>query len=77
MSHFRSLKTRTLFSTVAIAALALTPALGDETGSFGDIDRLEINDLIGAVEVRTGPGSQTHVTITDGGQRRIPGSYER
>lgn len=63
--------TKTIFSSVALAALTAS-AFADETGDFGNIDDLVIEDFIGTVEIKTSRSKDVRAVITDGKNASYP-----
>ncbi len=63
--------TKTILSSVALAALTAS-AFADETGDFGNIDGLVIEDFIGTVEIKTSRSKNVRAVITDGKNASYP-----
>lgn len=63
--------TKTILSSVALATLTAS-AFADETGDFGNIDGLVIEDFIGTVEIKTSRSKDVRAVITDGKNASYP-----
>ena len=63
--------TKIILGSVAAAALTAS-AFADETGDFGNIDGLVVEDFIGTVEIKTSRSKKVRAVITDGNDASYP-----
>ena len=63
--------TKSLFSTIAVAAL-VAPALADDKVSFAGADALTIDDFIGTIEIKVKNGGDIEIVKTNGTNAAYP-----